>query len=144
MWPDWAKSQRLGWVGTMASVLPLCPPSGFSCERAWRNQILTPAREKTIREPMQLPCFTDIVLLFTNHVWGNLPTELENTVFQNSRPWRLQFIVQISPPTPGTLLFTISFSFLNFTTICIFSPLDTKLYEGRDFNYFVYHYVPFV
>lgn len=40
-------------------------------------------------------------------------------------------------PTPGTLLLTISFSFLHFITVCIFLPLDAKLYKGRDFILFI-------
>ena len=40
---DRAQSQSLGWVDTMANMLPLCPPAGVSCEKAWKNMIFTPA-----------------------------------------------------------------------------------------------------
>ena len=70
-------------------------PVGFPCALLLGSAVrklggdLHTSWEKPVHGSLQLPCYTDVNLLSTNHDRGNLPPEVEKIGFQTLKSWKV-------------------------------------------------------
>lgn len=86
---------------------------------------------KKPREPVWLPCYTDVAFLSTHHNQGNLPTELEPSVFQNSKPWKVHPISRWVLPSLNLFLMLYNVLSWQLSQCGSFSRLHYILPEQR-------------